>query len=293
MHGMQSWVVAGLLAVAAGACGPDEHDSYEMREEAAAQKRAAKRAPVPRPAAAPVDSAREAARLAARQDSVNAAFLQVRRLKWGEVFGLRRDKNAEQIAVARSLGVRASGEAEIERLVRQGKLVALGDSTPYWVLRKMDHSVPYVTPDTRAMLLELGKQFHARLDSVGLPRYRMKITSALRTDDTQAELRKINPNASQTVSAHEFGTTVDISHERFAVPAGLPPVDTAASAVPTAEQMEAEMLEEVAKANAKALQAELGRTLTAMREAGALKVMMEDAQPVYHMTVARRFAAGR
>ncbi len=49
------------------------------------------------------------------------------------------------------------------------------------------------------------------------------------------------------------------------------------------------MLDEVGKEHAKVLQAELGRAIAEMRTQGALHVMMENKQPVYHMTVARRF----
>ena len=287
---MRRWMVAGLaILLAAGGCARGEHRGYDDEpEDARARQAEASRRPPPPPTAA--DSAQARARLAARADSVRAAFRPVRRLRWREVFGLRRDKNAEQIAKAQSLGVRASGEAEIERLRRQGRLVPLGDSTEHWVLRTMTHSVPYVTPDTRAMLVQLGERFHARLDSLGLPRYRMKITSALRTNETQEELRKINPNASQTVSAHEFGTTVDVSHERFAAPA--PPDDREADVAPELLRLETEMHDSLAKEHARALQAELGRTLTEMRAQGAVLVMMEDRQPVYHFTVARRFRSG-
>jgi hypothetical protein len=159
--------------------------------------------------------------------------------------------------------------------------VTLEDSTPYWVLRDLRHSVPLITPDARGMLLELGRRFQARLDSLGLPRYRMKVTSGLRTDETQAALRRTNANASRTVSAHEFGTTVDVSHERFALPAG--------PRTGVMRREEDEMLEELEKENRRVLEAELGRTIAAMRDEHELKVMMEDAQPVYHMTVARHF----
>lgn len=274
--------VAAVL-VTAGCYGGDP---YEREREADPEEPApvVRRAPRPWNAA---DSAQAAARFAAERDSVAAALGRVRVLRWREVWGLRRDKNAEQIATAQKLGVRAGGEAAIQRLVRQGRLVPLGDSTEHWVLRKMTHSVPYVTPDARALLVEVGRRFHARCDSAGLPRFRMKVTSALRTDETQAELRKTNPNASQTVSAHEYGTTVDVSHERFAVPA------TPDSIPSNAWEMEEEMLEQVGKENGKALQALLGRTLIEMRAQGVVMVMMEDAQPVYHFTVARRFPTGR
>ncbi|HKP75253.1 MAG TPA: DUF5715 family protein, partial [Longimicrobiaceae bacterium] len=216
-------------------------------------------------------------------DSVRAAFARARPLGASEVGALRQDVNATQIATARRLGIEPG--TSVQAMTRAGRLVPLGDSTAWWVLRDMDHSVPYVTPDARAMLMELGRRFHARLDRLGLPRYRMKVTSALRTEETQAELRKINSYASRIVSSHEFGTTMDVSHERFAVPADPRPDGDAAL------EMEREMLEEVGKEHAKILQAELGRAIAELRAEHALHVMMENQQPVYHMTVARRFGS--
>jgi hypothetical protein len=292
MRAMRYRMVAGMVFVlAASGCGDNEHDGFEdAREEA--RPRVATTAAQPRPAPPPApprpmtaaDSAQARTRIASMQASVQAAFARGTRLKAREVGELRLDKNAEQVAAASKLGQRVSGMAEIQRLVNAGRLVALGDSTQYWILRDMPHSNPYVTPDTRNMLMELGRRFHARLDRLGLPRYRIKVTSALRTDETQAELRRINSYASQTTSAHEFGTTVDVSHERFAVPA--PAADATG-----AWEMEAEVLEELGKENARVLQAELGRALAEMRDQGVLHVMMENKQPVYHFTLARPFAA--
>ncbi len=287
-------MAAGLMSVlAAAGCGRggDDGPARAQGERTAAAAQARPVPPAPEPPATAADSAEVRARVAARRDSVAAAFLRARPLGASEVAELRQDVNATQIATARTMGVRASGEAEIERLAREGRLVALGDSTAFWVLREMDHSVPYVTPDARAMLMEIGRRFHARLDSLGLPRYRIKVTSAIRTDATQADLRRTNSYASRTVSAHEFGTTVDVSHERFAVPAAPRPAGGAATRSAVEREMEEEMLEEVGKENAKALQAALGRAVADLRDQEALHVMMENKQPVYHMTVRRRLAA--
>jgi hypothetical protein len=265
------------MLVVLAACGGGDHeydpdnDAEATRATAAAQARQ----PSTAQAAQPVSEA-EAPAAAVRPDSVRAAFARGRALGASEIGWLRRDVNRTQVATAQSLGVRAYADAQIQQLVRQGRLVALGDSTPYWVLRKMDHSVPYVTPDARALLLQVGRRFHARLDSLGIPRYRMKVTSALRTGSTQAELRKINSYASQTASAHEFGTTMDVSHERFAVPAGA--------------AAQTDTLEELGKEHAKILQGELGRTLIELRTRELLHVMIEDRQPVYHFTVRQRLA---
>lgn len=289
MRKMQWCIALGMVALlgVAGCSGGSERAAAEGgAAEARAQAQAAPAAPAPPPppkALTLKDSAVVRSALAARRDSVEAAFARGRPLGASEVAGLRQDVNAEQIATARKLGITPSSDAQIRQLLRQGTLVELGDSTPFWVLRDMDHSVPYVTPDARGMLMELGRRFQARLAKLGLPPYRMKVTSALRTDESQADLRKINSYASRTVSAHEFGTTMDVSHERFAVPADPRPE------APPELRMERKMLEEVGKEHSKVLQAELGRAIAEMRDEHALHVMMENLQPVYHMTVARPF----
>ncbi|HEX8454130.1 MAG TPA: DUF5715 family protein [Longimicrobium sp.] len=275
MLDMRRWMAAGMMAVLA-ACSGGDHE-YDPDNDAEATRPAiTATAQQPASAQAPSQPPAENPATAVRPDSVRAAFARGRPLGASEIGWLRRDVNRTQVATAQALGVRAYADAQIQQLVRQGRLVALGDSTQYWVLRKMDHSVPYVTPDARALLLQVGRRFHARLDSLGIPRYRMKVTSALRTGSTQAELRKINSYASQTASAHEFGTTMDVSHERFAVPVGA--------------GAQSDTLEELGKEYAKVLQGELGRTLIELRAREMLHVMIEDRQPVYHFTVRQRLA---
>ena len=285
MRAMRCWMGVGLIAVLSmGGCTGDEHESLDRARDAARRIGMVAEPlsmPAPPPPMTAADSARERTRISSEQKSVQAAFAKGTRLKKEEVMALRQDLNAKQVASARALGQQISSEADIQRLVREGRLVALGDSTPYWILRTMTHSNPYVTPDTRTLLLALGRRFHARLDRLGLPRYRMKITSALRTDATQAQLRLINSYAARTTSAHQFATTVDVSHARFAVPAPDESVQ--------GWEMESEMLDRVGLQNAAILRAELGRALADLRSMGAVHVMMEDQQPVYHFTLARPF----
>lgn len=291
MRRMRGGILAGLLATGVAACGGDDHGDY-VREANAAPPGAGQAARAPRPAPlrpmTAADSAQLRSRIAADSAALGAAFGRMSRLEAREVGNLRLDKNATQVASAQRLGVQVAGESEIRRRVREGSLVPLGDSTEHWVLRTMEHSSPYVTPDTRANLVELGRRFHARLDRAGLPRYRIKVTSAIRTADAQVDLRRTNSYAASTTSAHQFGTTVDVSHERFAVPA--PP---AGQALEGAWEMRAEMLEAMGKEHARVLQAELGRALLEMRGQGAVHVMMENRQPVYHFTLARPSAGAR
>lgn len=285
--------LVAAVGLSTGGCGGAERDAEAGSTEPGRERPVAERQesapPPPEPPTSAADSSVVRTRVAAAADSVRAAFGAASTLGASEVAELRQDINATQVASARKLGVRAGSEAEIRRLARAGTLVALGDSTEFWILRDMDHSSPYVTPDARAMLEELGRRFHARLDRLGLPRYRMKVTSAIRTADAQEELRRTNSYATWATSAHEFGTTVDVSHERFAAPAAAPvPVPGQGGRLLDAREARDEMLDEVGEEHSRVLQAELGRAIAEMRDQGALHVMMENKQPVYHMTLARR-----
>ncbi|NIQ58304.1 MAG: hypothetical protein GWN71_34715, partial [Gammaproteobacteria bacterium] len=86
----------------------------------------------------------------------------------------------------------------------------------------LDASAPYVTPGTHALLERLGVAFQERLTAMGLPAYRLEISSVLRTAADQAALRGRNVNATAGTSAHEFGTTVDLAYAGYAAPAEMP-----------------------------------------------------------------------
>ena len=126
--------------------------------------------------------------------------------------------NAAHLERARSLGIRPPEAGALDSLVQTGALVELERSTEQWVVRELEHSLPYVLPVTREALVELGTRFQARLDSLGLPAYRFEISSVLRTAEQQADLRGSNVNAARGTSTHEFGTTVDIAYSGYAAP---------------------------------------------------------------------------
>jgi hypothetical protein len=282
LHKKRVRLTIGATLLAFAGCVAEARDAQEeMAADGAGSSAAA--VPFVTPPMSPADSAAERARLEAAAASLRSAFQRVPPLGAREVAELRLDVNATQIASARRLGTRVTNQGELVRLLDDGRLLALQDSTDHWILRRMEHSMPYVTGDAEAMLNELGRRFQARLDAYGLPPYRFRITSVLRTPMDQAALRRVNRNASWTLSAHEFGTTVDLSHERFAVPGRW-----SAGQVPLLPDLEVELLEEIGREYSRALQAELGRAIWEMRGEGLLHVMMEDAQPVYHLTVARR-----
>ena len=273
------------LVTVVGACSRDDGEHPQERERTSAPRGdVAVASAVPSP---PWDTLQ--ARVEARIDSVDAKLRKVRGLSSRERRDLRRDVNAVQTARARAMGIRA-GE-NVDPLIASGKLVPLEDSTRLWVVDSLDYSVPYVTPSTHAMLTEIGERFHAQLDSLGLPPIRMVVTSVLRTAADQRRLRRSNSNAASGVSAHEFGTTLDVAYRRFAPPA--PSADTVTYGAPPQLEPQLRVLQdslfrETGKQRGAELQAILGRVIQDMRDEGKLMVMMERSQTVYHMTVARR-----
>ena len=219
-------------------------------------------------------------------DSIDSMLRRVPYLSRQERSQLRRDLNDAQVERARQIGVEVV--AEIAPLVHGGRLVRLPDTTKYWIIRELDYSEPYVTPDALVMLMEIGRRFHARLDSLGVARYRLDVTSLLRTPEKQAQLRRRNSNAARDESAHQFGTTVDISYRRFAAPVDPLPIPAHPSIMQQARLMHDSLLVDTGRVRGLELRAVLGRVLRSMQQEGKLLVRMERRQPVYHITVARR-----
>lgn len=283
---MGRWLIM-LLAAGVAACAQGSEDDGH-REDAAAG-----RAAPARPAAAPegaeagerdLNAVIAASTLYA--DSADRMLRRVPNLSRQERAQLRRDVNEVQVERARQMGVRVA--AAVDPLVGDGSLVRVPDTTQYWIIRELDYSVPYVTPDALAMLIEIGSRFHARLDSLAVPRYRLDITSMLRTPQNQADLRRRNANASREESAHEFGTTVDLAYRRYAPPAAPLPMPPHGSIARHARMVHDSLVVETGRLRGAELQAVLGRVLRGMQQEGKLLVRMERRQTVYHITVARR-----
>lgn len=274
--------VSAVSVVIAVCARGDVTDSIEEKPTVAAADAAAP------PAAAVVDISPEeiveaTSRVQFLADSIDKRLRKVPALSVREKMRLRADANAEQIARARQLGI--GRNVKLEAAVAGEKLVQLPDTTELWALHNLNFSVPYVTPSAEAMITEIAQRFQQKLDSLGVPRYRIVITSALRTSEKQAALRRVNSNASKVESAHEFGTTVDIAYRRFAAP-----VDAAPIPADTIRRLADSVLVQTAHLRSAELQAVLGRVMRDMQQEGKLMVMMERRQTVYHITVARKLS---
>ncbi|HEX7151498.1 MAG TPA: DUF5715 family protein [Thermoanaerobaculia bacterium] len=247
-------------------------------------------APTERP-----DAEAEARSRAALEQRLAEIETAIQRLP-GLIRSIRQDMrlhlNAAHVAAARSNGVGPVRDgAHLSTLVDRGALVQLPESTQWWVLRDLNDSLPYVTPATQAALEEVGRRFHARLDEHGLPPFRLDITSVLRTSQQQSALQRRNPNAADTTSSHEFGTTVDIAYLSFAAPQSLDHRSVAAVIDDqVSPALRAEMtarLESFGTLHAPHLEGELGAVLQQLERDGMLLPLRERSQPVYHITLAR------
>ena len=99
---------------------------------------------------------------------------------------------------------------EVPMLIKEDKLVKISDNQ-YYRICPLTHSHPYLTPAAKDFLDELGKRFSEKLEEKELPHYYYQISSLLRTDENQKNLRGSNGNASANTS-HRYATTFDIPY---------------------------------------------------------------------------------
>ena len=218
-------------------------------------------------------------------------FEQLRETTSDEENRLRRPRTpsyTEHLEMADVLGVPPlRGEGDLARHLRAGRLVPLADNEHY-VVRVLEHSKPFVRPLLRDRLDEVGRRFQAGLAEAGLPPYRFTVSSALRTADLQRDLGRTNRNATAGRSSHEYGASADIVYTRFAlwptaadtlaVPAGDP-------ALARVQRLATRWADDLAGAYDDRLFGVLARVLGAMQDEGRLLVLLEDEQPVFHVTL--------
>lgn len=92
-------------------------------------------------------------------------------------------------------------------------LVGVHSCREYYIA-ELTHSYPYLVKEAADLLSDIGSRFNDSLAARGGGNYRIKVTSVLRTPLTVKRLRRVNRNAVDS-SAHQFGTTFDISYSKF------------------------------------------------------------------------------
>ncbi len=132
------------------------------------------------------------------------------------------DSNALQLAAARLNGVPPmQSRSELTQMLNQQRLSCIS-SSPYYIIDELTHSMPYLVPKAQLLLNTIGINFVDSLHSKGLALHLPIVTSVLRTSDDIRSLQHGNSN-SVTNSCHCYGTTIDITYNRFMPLAGHTP----------------------------------------------------------------------
>lgn len=125
------------------------------------------------------------------------------------------DSNSLQLSVAEKWGVRPMAKREeVYVEINQNQINSIM-SSPYYVVDDLTHSMPYLVPRAQLLLNTIGINFVDSLASKGMKLHIPIVTSALRTSDDIKSLQRGNRN-SVSNSCHCYGTTIDITYNRFA-----------------------------------------------------------------------------
>jgi hypothetical protein len=144
-------------------------------------------------------------------DSANGVFFSRKVWSYPECFN---DSNATQLVAAERNGIKPAETRErVMELVGQGRLTYIA-SSPYYIVEDLTHSMPYLVPKAQLLLNTIGINFVDSLHSKGYDLHLPVVTSVLRTGHDVERLQQGNVN-SVTNSCHCYGTTIDITYNRF------------------------------------------------------------------------------
>ena len=128
-----------------------------------------------------------------------------------------KDLNRVHLKYAKANGIKGFKSTKdfnenIKKYVDNDDLVEI-ETCDYYVVDKLTHSHPYLTPDAAKLLDDIGKRFQEKLEEHNMKKRYYQVTSLLRTGESQRRLSRSNVNASENTS-HLYGTTVDITYAR-------------------------------------------------------------------------------
>lgn len=122
------------------------------------------------------------------------------------------DLNDLHLAEAQRIGIEPV--ASREEAGHASKAMDEITTNDYYEVEELKHSIPFLVPEAAGLLEDIGKNFQDSLYNLNAPIYKIKVTSVTRTVDDVKKLKKRNSNSSVN-SAHQYGTTFDVSWVRF------------------------------------------------------------------------------
>lgn len=185
----------------------------------------------------------------------------------GQIFGVSqvnvqrefrfKDANVMTLKKAREIGIEPIGNREEAK--RKVHKLSLIETSQYYKIDHMSHSIPYLAKGAKKLLKTIGKRFQKELKREGYRPHRIIVTSILRTRDDVERLRKVNGNAVKN-SAHMYATTFDLSYTRFE--------RISTDGKPISNELMANLL---------------GAVLGELREEGRCRVIFERNQHCFHV----------
>jgi hypothetical protein len=122
------------------------------------------------------------------------------------------DLNDLHLEAAKAIGIKPiSSRDEAAKASRKMKEIS---TNKYYEVEELTHSIPFLVPEAAKLLEDIGRNFQDSLANLNAPLYKIKVTSVTRTVADVSQLRKRNINSSAN-SAHQYGTTIDISWVRY------------------------------------------------------------------------------
>lgn len=122
------------------------------------------------------------------------------------------DLNDVHLVAAQKLGIEpVTSREEAKHATRD--MVEI-ESNDYYEVEELKHSIPFLVPEAAQLLEDIGKNFQDSLAHLNAPVYKIKVTSVTRTVADVKNLKKRNSNSSLN-SAHQYGTTFDVSWVRY------------------------------------------------------------------------------
>ncbi|MBC6369113.1 DUF5715 family protein [Algoriphagus sp. AK58] len=124
---------------------------------------------------------------------------------------LKKDTYEEHLSAAELKGLKLiQNEYELFQRVFERTLVEASSGKGYRV-DSLTHSFPYITPESKKVLEELGLAYEALAGAGNF----FTVSSATRTEEQQKALKRRNRNATDGNSSHSYGVSFDISYIRF------------------------------------------------------------------------------
>ena len=171
------------------------------------------------------------------------------------------DSNHVHLKAAKEIGIEPI--TDLRSAWRLKRPIVEVKSCADFFVDSLTHSYPFLVPEAATLLHDIGRAFNNELAARGGGSYRIKVTSVLRTPHTVGRLKRVNVNATSE-SAHQYGTTFDISHAKFIC-----------DSITVARSQE----------DLKNLLAEV---IDSLRREGRLYVKHERKQGCFHITARRR-----